>query len=425
MGLETQKPDVTTDPEGGVSASSGEVSGEASVNALAALAEAGNPFAASELAQRLAEAGIRLEVAESERRHARQALEALPQAVLVTDPFDDIVLVSGAAGRLFGVAEGERPSGPVCELVRDAGLTQLIMRTRALHTRGASRRVRRAIHTASGRRVFDIHLLCVCDQDDGTPSPWGVVTILEEAHAVERQQSAELTVAHELRTPLCSIRAYTEMLMEGEAPDEATRQQFLGVIAAETERLTRLVENIQLVARIESGRVEMPTVEVNLGDLVRRACGSVAPQALASGVSLTFEPPAESPRVLGDADLLTQALINVVYNSIKYTPAGGWIRVSVESSRSWASVVVSDSGVGISEEDLPFVFDRFYRCDRHRRLATGSGMGLALVRQIVETVHGGTATVESKPGQGTKVRISLPREAAGVLRGERGVRRAG
>lgn len=397
------------------------------MNALAAMAEAGNPFAASELAQRLAEAGIRLAVAESERRHARQALEALPQAVLVTDPFDDIVLMSGAAGRLFGVAEGERPSGPVCELVRDAGLTQLIMRTRALHTRGASRRVRRAIHTASGRRVFDIHLLCVCDQDDGSPSPWGVVTILEEAYAVERQQSAELTaaVAHELRTPLSSIRAYTEMLMEGEAPDEATRQQFLGVIAAETERLTRLVENIHLVARIESGRVEMPKVEVNLVDLVRRACGLVAPQASASGLSLTFEPPAESPRVLGDADMLTRALINVVCNAIKYTPAGGWIRVSVECSRSWGSVVVSDSGVGIPEEDLPFVFDRFYRCDRHRRLATGSGMGLALVRQIVETVHGGTATVESKPGQGTTVRISLPRRAAGVWRGEKGVRRAG
>lgn len=388
--------------------------GELPVATLASLAGGGNVFAASELAQRLAEADIRLEIAECERRHARDALESLPQPVIVTDPFDDVVLMSGAARRLFGVPPGVRPVGPLCQFVRDAGLLALVARTRGLHSRGATRRVRRSVLTALGRRVFDLHLLCVCDRGDGTPSPWGVVTFLEETRCAQRQEIAELTeaIAHEFRTPLTTLKACTEMLLDGEVTEAAARQQMHQAVSAEIDRLTRLVENMQLLARIDAGHLPPSRQDVQVLPLLQETAALLLPHAQAAGLSLSVTAAGEDASVLADRDLLKQALMNLVCNAVKYTPRGGAVTLSVDAGPAWVNVYVQDSGVGIAPADLPFVFDRFYRGEAQRRMAGGSGLGLPLVKQIIETVHGGSVTLESQPGKGTTARITLPR--AGV-----------
>ena len=374
-------------------------------------------FSAAELSQRAAELEVRLEVAESERAHARQVLEALPQAVIVTDPFDDVVLVSTAAAKLFGLPDGKRHFGHVLGLVGDPVLVELVSQTRSLHSRGASRTTRRVVDTRLGRRTFDITLLCLCDQDDGRPSPWGAAVILAEIDVPALRQAAELTaaVAHELRTPLSSVHAYTEMLLDGDARDESTRREFLRIVASETQRLTRLVENMQLLARVELGEgVELHAV-VDAVAVVRNAADVVAPQAVAAGVTLELPPPATSeypPHIRGDADLLIQAAINVLANAVKYTPRGGRVRLEISTSPDTVTVLVHDSGIGIHPGELPRVFDKFFRSAHSRVVAPGSGLGLALVRQIVESVHAGRVTLQSQPGVGTTVRIELPRSSA-------------
>lgn len=376
---------------------------------------------AMELSERAAELEVRLDVAESERRHARQVLEALPQAVIVVDPFEDVVLVSQAAARLFGVPQGTSPSGPVIQLIGDAALAALVAQTCKLHMRGASRRTRRTVVTATGARTFDITLLCVCDQDDGRPSPWGAVVIMEETEAIALQHAAELTaaVAHELRTPLSSVRAYTEMLLDGEAGDEKTRREFLQIISLETERLTRLVENMQLLARIEAGQAVAPSKQVDVCAVLRRTADIIAPHIADKRLTLKLEvlDARVETMVRGDEDLLVQALLNVMDNAVKYTPAGGSVSAEVNCTDRGVVVVVRDAGVGIPADELPLVFDKFFRSRTGRGVAQGSGLGLALVRQIVEGVHGGQVEIESECGTGTTVRMSLERgEADAVAR---------
>lgn len=380
---------------------------------LASLAESGNVFAASELAQRLAEADVRLEIAECERRHARDALESLPQPVIVTDPFDDVVLMSGEARRLFDVPADVRPSGPLSGFVRDEGLLTLIGRTRGLHTRGATRRSRRTVQTAQGLRVFDCHLLCVCDHRDGTPSPWGVVTFLRDVQPLDRERIAEVTatIAHEFRTPLTTLKACLEMFLDGEAADDNVRRQLGQAMYGEVERLCRMVDHVQLLHRIDCGQVEPPGQVVPLGPLLRDVVTLTTPHAAAAGLTLTLSGGEAEATVTAHRDLLQQAVLNLVCNAIKYTPRGGRVSVSLERVDDAAHVEVQDTGVGISPDDLPYVFDRFYRSDRSRRMAPGCGLGLALVRQIVETVHSGTVTLQSAPNAGTTVRIRLPLHA--------------
>jgi signal transduction histidine kinase len=377
------------------------------------LLPAAEAMSVMELSERVAELAVRLDVAESERRHAREVLESLPQAVMVTDPFAEVVLLSASAARMFGVGPGERAVGPVAELVRDEALTRLIVETCEQHQRGACRRVRRSVMTPSGRRNLDVTLLCVCDQDDGRPSPWGAVVILEETDAVSRQHLAELTaaVAHELRTPLSAVVAYSEMLLDKDAVDETSRREFLRIIASEADRLTRLVDNMQLLARMECGQSAPLREGTDLCEVLRTAAEVILPQARQSGITLTLMLPPEGvdTHLPGDHDLLMQAMLNVLANAVKYTPQSGRVVVRLESGDAVHEVTVTDSGVGVSAADLPFVFDRFYRGSRGRTMASGSGLGLSLVQQIVETVHGGEVQLRSEEGRGTEVRLVLPR----------------
>lgn len=386
----------------------------------------------AELGQRVAELEVRLDVAESERWHARAVLSSLPSPVVVTNPFEDVVLLSAAAARLFGVEPGSGGYGPLAELCHNTDFVTAVAEVRSLHRRGARRTLRTRMTDPAGRTAdYDITLLCVCDQNDGRPSPWGVVVLLEEIlpEVLDRQAAisaaqAEATaaVAHELRTPLASIRAYTELLLDGDVDhDLAARRDFLKVIASESDRLARLVDNMQLLARIESGQARPRLESISPAAVVNDAMAVIGPQALSRGLQLSHDLPTTSvPCLLADRDLLQQALLNTLANAVKYTPPGGSVRVSLahldpEDPYSGLSggpgiveITIADTGVGIPPKDLPFVFDKFFRARAHASSVPGSGLGLPLVKAIVETVHGGSLHVESRPNEGTRVVLRLP-----------------
>jgi Na+/proline symporter/signal transduction histidine kinase len=217
------------------------------------------------------------------------------------------------------------------------------------------------------------------------------------------------TVTHELRTPLTSIRALSEMLFDDPRLELAARTRFLGIIVSEAERLTRLINQILDMAKMESGRAEWTTSEVDIGQVAREAMDSLGQLFRDKGVALTSEIPVEGPVVLADRDRLMQVIINLLSNAVKFVPGdGGQVRVAVGSDAGCVRVEVSDNGPGLTAEECDVIFEKFRQggntlTDKPQ----GTGLGLPISRQIVE-YFGGNLWVESRPGAGANFIFTVP-----------------
>jgi len=218
------------------------------------------------------------------------------------------------------------------------------------------------------------------------------------------------SVSHELRTPLSSIKAYVEMLVDGEARDEETRTEFYNIIQSESNRLSRLIDNILNISRIESGIVKISREHIALPTVIKEVVDVMQPQARAKDIELLEQNTPLYYQVYADKDMIYQALLNLVGNAIKYTPEGGTVSIDtvVDDHSRTVKVNVTDSGVGIPPESLPHLFEKFYRVADHKKIAKGTGLGLNLVKHIVETVHGGAVAVTSEVGKGSTFSMSLP-----------------
>ena len=216
-------------------------------------------------------------------------------------------------------------------------------------------------------------------------------------------------VSHELRTPLASIKAYIEMLIDGEADDEKTKREFYEVIQNESNRLSRLIDNILNISRIESGLVKINKQPQSLTVILKEAIEVIAPQAKGKQITLLEQLTPVFYQTIADRDMLYQAVLNLLSNAVKYTPEAGTITIQteVDESKKLVSARISDTGVGIPPKDLPFVFDKFYRVEANSRMAKGTGLGLSLVKHIVETVHHGRIFVESTQGKGSTFGFEL------------------
>jgi two-component system phosphate regulon sensor histidine kinase PhoR len=231
------------------------------------------------------------------------------------------------------------------------------------------------------------------------------VTDLRRSERLRRELVAN--VSHELRTPLTSIKGFVETLLAGALRDEQNSRRFLEIIEAETNRLTKLVDDLLELSRLESKGVTFRMQPVDLGQLCRAVVDRQQPRAERSGVQLDCS--AQSGVVVvADPDRVEQVLTNLVDNALKFTPEGGHIRVRVEVRGAEAWVCVEDTGRGIPPDDLPHVFERFYRADRSRtRTSGGSGLGLAIAKHLVE-MQGGRIWAESTPGQGSVFSFAFP-----------------
>ncbi|MCL6634230.1 MAG: HAMP domain-containing histidine kinase [Peptococcaceae bacterium] len=234
----------------------------------------------------------------------------------------------------------------------------------------------------------------------------GAYRSLEEAWAAQRRFVSD--ASHELRTPLTIVRGNVELLKKMGDADPETRAEALDDIAGEVERMSRLVANLLALARADSGyRPEMAAVDAGslLAEVFRRAAVLVA-----EGVDFTVEgvDSLEGTFIKANADYLSQLFLILLDNAFRYTGPGGVVRVKGARRGNWLEVSVSDTGTGIAEQDLPRIFDRFFRADRSRRDG-GTGLGLAIARWIVEQ-HGGTISAASKEGEGSVFTVRLPVE---------------
>jgi two-component system phosphate regulon sensor histidine kinase PhoR len=219
------------------------------------------------------------------------------------------------------------------------------------------------------------------------------LTELKRLDAVKRDLSAN--ISHELRLPIASIKALAETLAQGAVDDPSVAKEFLGQINAETDRLAQMVQELGDLSRIE------------IGEVIKRAAERIKPQADRAGLSINIDVASDLPPVSADRDRIEQVLVNLLHNSIKFTPSGGNITISAISSGDSLQVSVADSGVGISADDLPRIFERFYKADRARS-GGGTGLGLAIVKHIIEA-HGGKIWAQSVEGKGATFTFTLPR----------------
>lgn len=233
-----------------------------------------------------------------------------------------------------------------------------------------------------------------------------VQTVVSELREEERRKSRFVSdVSHELRTPLTAIRGAAETLLDGDVPEEDARQ-FLSTIARESERLTRLANDLLTLQRMEGATGELPLALIDLREIAERTLEALAP--LTDGREVRVVLKGDAPRVLGDRDRLQQVIGNLVDNASRMTPAGGTVTVTLSAEGDHAVLRVLDEGPGIADDAVPHLFDRFYRAQASRDRGTGgAGLGLPIVAAIVRT-HAGTVAAERRAEGGSVFTVRLP-----------------
>ena len=234
---------------------------------------------------------------------------------------------------------------------------------------------------------------------------------IEAEHALKENLKARnafvSNVTHELRTPLASILGFSSTILRDKNMPEDTRMEFIKIIFEESQRLTRLIENVLDIAKIEAGSTNYKLAPLLLYPPIMEVIESQSILAVKKGVVLETEVNEDTPLVLGAKDALNQLAINLISNAIKFTEPGGKIFIRLKTASKHSILEVEDTGLGIPEADIPKIFDKFFRVNRAKREDPGTGIGLAIVKEIVD-LHGATIDVKSKVGKGTIFRIVFP-----------------
>jgi len=299
--------------------------------------------------------------------------------------------------------------------VAQAWLTQTLAPEEAIRLREA---VRSASTQAEEQPVelleltgLDLEVKAAPISEPGLEETAVVVAIHDVSHlkSLDRMKTRFITnISHELRTPITTVKLYAHLMQK--RPDKW--EQYLGILAHETDHLAQLVEDILEISRIDSGRLEMKPCPTSLNELTEAVVASHRGQAQERELALEYRPAETGPVALADPNRIMQALINLVGNGIRYTPEGGKVTVSTgkqeAKGRAWATVTVADTGMGIPGEELPHIFERFFRGAEPRDMQlSGTGLGLSIAQEIVE-LHGGQVTVESEEGVGSAFTVWLP-----------------
>jgi two-component system phosphate regulon sensor histidine kinase PhoR len=337
--------------------------------------------------------------ASQERNRLVAALNSSIDAVLAVNAEGRITFANVAAERLFLRSQEELVGNPFVWVMPDE---QVMEALRASREEG--RREMRLIERPSR------YYLQVITTPIVGGGEWAALVVFHDLTDVKRVEQVRrdfvANVSHELRTPLASIKSVIETLQSGALEDREAAQDFLSRADAEVDRLVQLVEELLELSRIESREVPLARQPIEMAAVLAKAVERLRPQAEKQGLNLTLEVAPNLPPIIGDAERLERVAVNLIHNALKFTPAGGSIHVSADFVGGAVTVKVSDTGVGIAPEDLPRIFERFYKADRARGIG-GTGLGLAVVKHTVEA-HGGTVSVQSELGHGSTFSFSIP-----------------
>lgn len=373
---------------------------------------------------------IKIQLAQRQKRNTEAIIYSIRDAVVVVDEFDRLLMANEAAGKLFNFDFKRSQQKPISEVITSSDgkhkeFVDFLRQSRQSKVRASRREMVLNVseENSEGRagRTFDSIVSCVYDDKEQV---CGIVAVL---HDITREKEISQMkndfvshVSHELKTPLASISAYSEMLLDGEAKDGQTAKEFYEVIQSQAKRLNRLIEDILNISRIESGLIKVEKKPISLTILIEEQFQMIKSYAEEKNISVTWGEVGQKPivfdQVYADKDMISQVVVNLLSNAVKYTPAKGSIKVKteVDEGAGVIRVSVTDTGVGIPESEMKHVFDKFYRVEANKNMAKGTGLGLNLVKQIVEKVHNGKVFVTSKVGQGSTFGFELPLATADV-----------
>jgi two-component system phosphate regulon sensor histidine kinase PhoR len=340
-----------------------------------------------------------------EKAKLATVLANIPSGIIMTDAEGSVVLANEAAGRLYGFSGARAEGRTLIEVVHDHEIEALL---RACLKSGLSQSTQ--VDSAGGRflRVIAVPL-----KPDAAGGALLVLQDLTEMRSLQAMRQEFLgNISHELRTPLAAIKAIVETLQNGAIDDRPAALDFLGRVDSEVDGMTQMVNELIELSRVETGKAELNLQPVDIDRLAGDVVARLTPQAERAGVSLSWLPKAGLPAVQADADRIRQVLANIVHNAIKFTPSGGKVRVHSGVEGDMVTVSVTDTGVGISREDLPHIFERFFKADKSRS-SGGSGLGLAIAKHII-VAHQGAIRAESESGKGSTFIFSLPLRGPGA-----------
>ncbi len=358
----------------------------------------------------LEEKKLEIQLLKRQKSNLEKIIQSINDAVIVTDPSERIILSNESARKLFGFDADIESAPNIQQVIKNSKVSDLIIKSRTADLRGVKHEVLLGPETDPSTYEFVINT--VKDHDTGQIT--GVISIF---HDITREREVSQMkndfvshVSHELKTPLSSINAYAEMLVDGEAEDADSIKQFCSIIQTQAQRLNRLIEEILNISRIESGLIKVDKQDVSVPLVIQEAVKMMAGFANEKNVSIKEPSAIIYGQTFADRDMISQVIINLLSNAVKYTPSGGSVEIDVQINEAddIVKVSVTDTGVGIPPEDVEHVFDKFYRVEANKKCAKGTGLGLNLVKQIVEKVHGGKVFVKSEQGQGSVFGFELP-----------------
>jgi len=365
----------------------------------------------SELETEIKELQIQIQLSQRREKNTEAIIYSIRDAVIVIDEFDKLLMANEAAGRLFGFDFQNSQHKLLGELISTDKSEFADFLSRSRKSKGRATRQEIELIEEGRPKTFDCIVSCVYDQREQVCGAVAVLHDITREKEISRMKNDFVShVSHELKTPLASITAYSEMLADGEAGDEETRKEFYSVIQNQAKRLNRLIEDVLNTSRIESGLIKVSKEPVSLTILIEEQLQMIRSFAEEKNVEVTGQKPIVFDQVNMDKDMISQVIVNLLSNAVKYTPSGGSVKVETEVDEiaGLARVRVADTGVGIPESEVEHVFDKFYRVGVNKKQARGTGLGLNLVKQIVEKVHNGRVFVTSQVGVGSTFGFELP-----------------
>lgn len=332
----------------------------------------------------------------NERDKMAAILSTIDDGILLVDNESRVAVVNRAAQKLFRLSSDKMVGLTFIEVVRDHELDSILQQ--CLKTREQQTGV---VEIEPGRRFLKVI---------ATPLDSGSLVLVQDISELRRLETVRRdfisNISHELRTPLASLKVLVETLQGGAIEDRAVAHDFLRKIDMEVDRLAQMVDELGELSRIESGQVSLNIEPVDVGGVAKRVAERLKPQAERGGINLDIDIPSTLARALADEERVEQVLVNLVHNAIKFTPPGGRVTISANVEGDSILISVADTGVGIAADELPRIFERFYKADK-ARAGGGTGLGLSIARHIVEA-HSGRIWAQSTEGKGSTFTFSLP-----------------